>query len=282
MPGSTSGNEAKPDLAINGGAKSNHVLIFDGWHITETEPALELYRTLAKAKYGFIQNAGNSLQFYFDLNKKGKLGGTIVDGPGILANLKAALQNLKTQVAKNPKQELVNIFFDGDGYGEAAAAPRQPGLEGIPKDGYLVEGRNCGCLVVPTDLSFWHDLKVGIDANDEGLFRARSPEFVLYVSEASTNSPVGLAINNLPLGYFSMQSTSNGGELRISLPDSFVAELLAESDGDTSINVSLDVTPGDYLRIATEDDILLDPAYSQGDYGFGIATIVIGMGPGNN
>jgi hypothetical protein len=278
-PGSGFGNEAKLELAINGGDKSNHALIFDGWHITsdQKEPALELYRALAKAKYKFKKD-GNSLQFYFDLSDKEELEGTSIDGSGTLANLKVALQNLQNLVKKNPKEELVNIFFNGDGYQAAAAAPRQPGLDGMPKDGFLVLGRTTG-LVVPTDLSFWHDLKVGIVPNDEDLVRAHPAKFVLYVSEASMSYPVAVAINDLPLGYFYLSSTSTGGELEVSLPDSFTKALIAEADGAPSINVTMALTPGDYLRIATEDDILLDPAYSQGDYGFGIATTVIGMDP---
>jgi hypothetical protein len=280
-PDSTSGNDAKTDLAINGGAESNHALIFDGdFKDFNAASALELYRVLANKKYGFKQKDGNnSLQFYYYFwEPKKDYEGTNIDGMGTLANFKVALQNLQKRVQKNPKKELVNIFFTGHGYQTAAAAPRQPGLDGMPKDGFLVMGRTTA-LDVPTDASFWHDLKVGLLPNDENLVRVHPAALVLYVSEASMSQPVAIAINDLPLGYFYLSSTSTGGELEVSLPDSFTKALIAEADGAPSINVTLALTPGDYLRIATEDDILLDPAYSQGDYGFGIATTVIGMGP---
>jgi len=278
-PGSTSGNKADLNLAINGGAKSNHALIFDGYRKDfYDEPGLELYRALVNANYGFKQGAGNSLSFYFNNFVEQDYEGTHIDGSGTLEHFKAAMQNLQTLVKKNPNQELVNIFFDGHGYEKAAAAPRQPGLGDQPKDGYLVSGGTQGCLTFPTDSSFWHDLKIGIVPNDEDLIRVDSPAFVLDVSEASISHPVTIMINNLLLGEFNLSSTSTGGELDAVLSDSTVSQLIAESDGAPSLTVTFELAPGDYFRVATEDDILLDPSYSEGDYGFGIVTTIVGTG----
>jgi hypothetical protein len=279
MPDSTSGNKADLNLALNGGAKSNHALIFDGnREDLYEEPGLELYRALANAKYGFKQKAGNSLQYYDQDSKEQDYEGTHIDGKGTLANFRIALQNLHNLIKNNPQKELVNIFFDSHGYQKAAAAPRQPGLDGVPKDGVLVMGRTTGCLVVLTGESFWHDLKVGILSNDEDLIRVNPATFVLDVSEAQMSQPVAIVVNDLPLGYFNLSSTSTGGELEVTLPDSIASELIAEADGAPSITFTFEVAPGDYFRVATEDDILLDPAYTEGDYGFGIATTVIGLG----
>lgn len=281
-PATTSGNGADAKKAINGGDKSNHALIFDGDRGgLDTEPGLERYRALADPKYGF-QKDGNSLQFYRNGSLKQDYEGTKIDGPGTLANLKAALQQLNNLIKNNPKKELVNIFFDNHGYQKTALAPHQPGLDGVPKDGVLVLGGTQGCFQMPTSLAFWSDLKVGLYSNNQNLFRVHMPDFVLDVSEASTHAPIAIAIDGVALGYFDLPSNSTGAELVVHIPDSITQQLIEQSDGASTLSVTFNVTPGDYFRIATEDDILLDQNYTQTGYGLGISTSVAGLNQASN
>ena len=231
QPTSTSGNNADPKKNINGGSKSNHALIFDGDRAgLAQEPGLEGYRALADPKYGF-QGSGNSLQFYKNNSAAQDYEGTHIDGPGTLENLKKALDKLKTLVGNNPGNELVNIFINGHGYEQAALAPHQPGLNGVPKDGYLVQGGTPTQFNVPTDTAFWAELKIDITNDDRHWLRIQLPSFVLDVSESSLRAPIAIAVAGIPLGYFNMPSTSTGAELSISLPDSYSRALLAAADG---------------------------------------------------
>jgi hypothetical protein len=278
-PGSTQSKDANINLAINGGTNSNHALIFDGTTGgLNSEALLETYRALAQGGYGFT-NKGNSLQFYKSSNAKQSFEGTNIDGPGTLANLKAALTNIQASVKANPNKELVNIFFQGHGYLKAVAAPRQNGMNGVPKDGAVVSGGGTSTLTLPTDAAFWEDLEVGIEPNDESLTRIFPPQFSLSVSEDGLSAPIGITIDGLSLGSFSLPSSSTGAELDVPMPDSLTAALLLEAEGDTSIPISFTLGPGDFFRIATEDDILLDPNYQQDQYGFGISTVVAGIVP---
>ena len=278
-PGSTSGNGANVNLAINGGTSSNHALIFNGTTAgLDTEPLLETYRALAQGGYGFT-NKGNSLQFYNNSDAKQSFEGTNIDGSGKLANLKTALGNIQTSIKANPNKELVNIFFQGHGYLKAVAAPRGNGMNGVPKDGAVVSGGGTTTLMLPTDAAFWEDLEVGIEPNDESLTRIFLPQFSLAVSEDSLSAPIGITIDGLSLGSFSLPSSSKGAELDVNIPDSLTAALLLEADADASIPISFTLASGDFFRVATEDDVLLDPNYEQDQYGFGISTVAAGVVP---
>jgi hypothetical protein len=276
-PGSANGNGANVNLAINGGAKSNHALIFNGnTGGLYAAPLTEQYRALAQAGYGFTDN-GNSLQFYNNNYSAQTFQGAKINGSGSLANLTTALKNIEASVKANPKQQLVNIFFGGHGYFKAAAAPRQNGMNGVPKDGAVVTGLPGGStttFALPTDSTFWQYLEVGILPDDNGLERFFPAQFSLAVSEDTLNDPIGIAIDGLMLGSFALASSMNGAELDASLPDSFTAELIAMAAGDPSIPVSFTLGGGDSFRFATEDDALLDPDYLEPQYGFGISTVV--------
>ena len=273
-PTSTSGNNADPLKNINGGSRSNHALIFDGDRGgLALEPGLELYRALADPKYGF-KNNGNSLAFYKTDSRAQDFEGTHIDGPGTLENLRKALDDLKTLVDAHQGEELVNIFINGHGYEEAALAPQQPGLDGIPKDGFLVQGGTAVQFDLPTDSEFWSELKIGLSRDDRKVVRVHLPSFLLDLSEASLRAPIAIAIDGMPLGYFTVPSTSTGAELKVSLPDWYTRALIATAGGAPSIPVTFVLASGDWMRFATDDDIFLNSAYQKGNAGFGIAVSI--------
>ena len=279
-PGSTSGNGANVNLAINGGTNSSHALIFNGsTGGLYPEPLLEQYRALAQAAYGFT-NKGNSLQFYNNNDNPQNYEGTKIDGTGSLANLTAALTQIQTSVNANKGKELVNIFFDGHGYLSANAAPQQNGMLGVPKDGALVMGGPGGATTtfsLPTDATFWQELEVGIIPNDQGLMRFFPPQFNLAVSEDNLADQIGITIDGLSLGSFSLASSTTGAELDINLPDSFTSELIALAAGAPDLSVGFTLENDDWFRFSTLDDVYLDPNYVEPQYGFGISMVV---GPG--
>jgi PEP-CTERM motif len=241
---------------------------------------------LAQSRYGFT-NKGNSLQFYYDDGTLDMpegypdlptyLSKAKINGQGTYENLVTALKDIGASASANPQKEVADLFFQGHGRIGEAATPRQNGMNGVPKDGAVVSGGPGGATTtfdLAIDPTFWQDLEVGIIPNDSRLVRFAPAEFGLDGSEDVLNEPIGVAIDGLPLGSFSLASSTTGAELDVNLPDSFTAELLSLAAGDPSIPVSFTLQNGDWFRIATEDDVLLDPSYQELQYGFGISVEV--------
>jgi hypothetical protein len=275
-PKAIMGNGANPNLAINGGTKSSSMLYFVGNPAgLNLDPFRKTVKVVSDAAYGFAK-APNTLGTY--VGNYTKVGGVELTGQGTLAGLESALANLKATIAANPKQALVNIDFDGNGYREAEAAPKAQGAAPGPKDGAIFGNAPGGLTTVSLtlDAEFWTDLSAQLTSQGAGLVRGALPEFILGYSEASASDPVTIMIGNLTLGSFSLTNSSSGDELQYDLPDPFTLQLLSEYDNATSLPIEfLFGSSSDSFRIATPDDVDTPGSlYTGVDYGVGIATTV--------
>jgi len=86
--------------------------------------------------------------------------------------------------------------------------------------------------------------------------------------------PVGISIEGIPLGSFSITLDGSGqGQLVVPLDDSFIAQVITAAAGSSVTRINFTLNPSDFFRITTDDDLRLDLNNQQDAYGTGISTV---------
>ena len=199
------GNGGLGTLKVTDGTKQNDLVFagdLSGNDIGHRRPALPRPQGPAPA----------SLQYYSH-NFTNGVNQVQIDGQGTVANFKTALATIKTALAADKGNQLVNIFMKGHGSKVTKnVQPKPAPIPATPMQGEQVvpppPGLGPEIFNISMDSDLWNDLKQGVTANDPTLERGKSPEFILSVSEADTPLPFTVSIAGLSLGQFMFPTTT--------------------------------------------------------------------------
>jgi hypothetical protein len=275
-PQLVSGNGGDPATNINAGA-SSLAMVFAG------SLADGLNLDLPDQPYLAIKPLVTTTSYY-DYNFDAKVVNKVnITGDGSYQSFLEGLTNQQTAIDANKKNVTTNIILAGHGYvTEKNVTPKPDAIPAQPKQGEEIVPPPMDAPIpigIGIDPGFWSDLHEGVTQFTPGLVRADQPDFFIAMSEGNLNHPIGVSIDGISLGDFSVTVPSTGGAtLDVPLSDAFLTELFAaEPTMPSQLPITLDLAPGDSFRLALADDILDDPTYTQGEYGAGIGLDVEGV-----
>ncbi len=278
------GPGANEGLKIDEGMMSSHALVFGGdCNSLYFAPVRELYKCLRAL--GFTEEH----LYYNQYSNQNLPEGGKMSGPGTKANFMKALMDLKACVDMNPGKETVTMFLFGHGFQEDKNVCRPPSaIPGEPKQGEPVPGSDEGkTLGLATGPDFWARIKEDALEDDPTLHAVELPHFFFAASEHFLTSPMivelsdGLGGPPVFAGFFDpaqLQTVpgSDAGLIEAPLDPRAIGDLVLLYDGLPQLEMRLQLVPGDFLRIAIEDDLFHDPTYPFDTYGVGIRTEVVG------
>ncbi|MGD0462909.1 MAG: hypothetical protein ABSB74_10515 [Tepidisphaeraceae bacterium] len=274
-PQLVTGNGGNAATNINAGA-SSLAMVFAG-------NMARLHTDLPDQPYLAFKPLVTTTSYYLYDQNPSTTNKVTIAGDGTLKSFNAGLTNLQTAIDANKSNVTTNILLEGHGYAtEKNVTPAPGAIPGTPKQGEEIAPPPTGGgiqLNIGMDPGFWSDLHEGVTQSTPGLFRAEQPDFFLAISEGSISQPVGISIDGISLGDFSINVPSTGGAmLDVPLSDSFLSQLFTdEPTMPSQIPITFDLAQGDSFRLALADDILDDPTYTQPEYGTGIGLDVEGV-----
>jgi hypothetical protein len=272
---------ADDSLRLNAGTKNAALMFASDLQGVDPSAFKEMYKAVKAMNFDHLKN-------YVHTDSAGdQFGGTVtVTGKGTQQNFGTALGDLKTFLdAGEAATRLVNLFL----YGHGARMPlnqsrRNGAVPGAAKQGVAVV--NSGLpedsrLAIPMDDAFWSALKVDVTDFSGAAARGSPPKFFVAYSEASVTQPVNISIGgmtehgftSLPLGVYSLPGSSTGGLVSVTLEDSYTRSLIETFDGTDELTLQFDLAPGEWFRLALEDDMLYDPLYTEPLFGAGLMEI---------
>jgi hypothetical protein len=129
---------------------------------------------------------------------------------------------------------------------------------------------------VPVSTLGWSTFAANTPFGHAGLVRDGSVGFFLAVSQWSETSPLHLSIGGVNVGDFSIPTAvpgSDGSLLEVGLSESVLDQILATNDGASTLDFQFTLASGDWFRIATVDDLDLDPSFNLINYGTGLEAV---------
>lgn len=258
---------ADGDAALNGGAGGNHLVQFfgatdDG---ADERSSNVLYQTLSSA----TRLNPKTKKYYYDA--KDAAGN--VTGSGTKGNFVTAMTDLKTELAKNAGKETVNVFLGGHGFYQTVSKDKEANAGPLTPRGGKMMGPGRTTLDVEMGSVEWSFLTAPTVATEEDPRNTRylPPEVFITMSEGVVVDPIGVWINDLYLGDFTTSIDSRGGELRVSLSDVQISQLVSMYGGATSLNLSFELGGSSWLRLGSDGDLLNDDVYDVGYAGAGLS-----------
>lgn len=275
-PQFATGNGADDQLKINAGTNKKYALVFGGdLSRLYTRPVQEMWLAMKGKGY-------DSLKLYEHNFIKQTFDGIDFEGQGTYQNFKAELEGYKAAMAADKGKQTASIFLETHGVRDTKDFKYQVNaIPNTPKQGEVVMGQGGGAqsLGLLMDGDFWRDLKEDLITDDPNQVRAVQPRFYLSYSEAAfaANSAMDIFLGGIDLGSFILPSTTIGGMLEVPLTDSQLTQFIALNDGLPEVSVSFTLADGDSFRVATDDDVLFDPNFTQLNYGTGLIVGVQGV-----
>lgn len=258
---------ADGNAALNGGDDGNHLVQFFGDTDERTDEfaSTSLYDALT----GATRLNPKTKKYYFD----SKDAGGKFNGAGSKANFTAAMTSLKTELAKNAGKETVNLFLGGHGFYQTVSKDLEANAGPLTPRGGKLLGPGRTTLDVQMGSVEWSFLTAPVVPTEEDLRNIRylPPEVFITMSEGAIVDPIGVWINDLFLGDFTAEVGSRGGELRISLSDAQIAQLVGLYGGAATLDLSFELRGSSWLRMGSDGDLLNDDLYDVGYSGAGLS-----------
>ena len=258
---------ANGNAALNGGADGNHLVQFFGDvdQSTDERASTALYDSLTNA----TRLNPKTKKYYFDT----KDAGGKFTGAGSKGNFTTSMTDLKTELAKNAGKETVNLFVGGHGFYQTVSKDLEANAGPLTPRGGKMMGPGRTTLDVEMGEVEWSFLTAPTVATEEDPrnIRFAPPEVFITMSEGVMVDPIGVWINDLYLGDFTTSIDSRGGELRVSLSDVQISELVSMYGGATSLNLSFELSGSSWLRLGSDGDLLNDDVYDVGYAGAGLS-----------
>jgi hypothetical protein len=266
---------------LRSGTKSNHAIVYLPYREKQTDYiAPKTIEALEAAGYKIDNDPKKSeIDFLYGSSKVGeKIGKEAgkekkVTRGATYADFEAALDDLNKKLTENPDnkgKESGFIYIWTHGEAEQRSDLRQPGSSpGLPGQGLVVAQNTM--LTLTLDDAFLSNLYEEVLVDDPGITRTASPQFLLTTVDASLSGPVEVLIGGISIGYLS-PSSDRYGNYEIDLDDDLLVALWSQSSGG-GVGIRFNfVSEGDYFRLATADDYLLDPEFPYDRYGFGLTS----------
>ncbi|MFO0835358.1 MAG: hypothetical protein U0638_10325 [Phycisphaerales bacterium] len=273
-PQSDKGNGADDQLKINGGTNKKHALVFGGdLSRLYTRPVEEMWLALKPKGY-------DTLKLYQHSTSKQTFDGIDFAGPGTYENFKSELEGYKALMGADKGKETASIFLETHGVRDTKDFKYQVNaIPNTPKQGELITGGGATSLGLLMDNDYWRDLKEDLTIDDPNQVRAVQPRFYVSYSESTfaPDSPVSISLGGIDLGDFLIPSSAIGGMLELPLTDSQLVQFIAMNDGLPEVAVNFTLASGDSFRLATDDDVMFDPSFTQLNYGTGLIVGVQGV-----
>lgn len=258
---------ASGNAALNGGADGNHLVQFFGDidSAADERASTALYDALSSA----TTLNPKTKKYYFDT----KDAGGKFNGGGSKGNFTKSMTDLKTELAKNAGKETVNLFVGGHGFYQTVSKDLEANAGPLTPRGGKMMGPGRTTLDIEMGEVEWSFLTAPTVATEEDPrnIRFAPPEVFITMSEGVVVDPIGVWINDLYLGDFSTSIDSRGGELRVSLSDVQISELVSMYGGATSLNLSFELGGSSWLRLGSDGDLLNDDVYDVGYAGAGLS-----------
>lgn len=279
VPKKSKGAGGDDTLKINQGTNKKHAGVFAA-NLSKlyTEPPNMLARRVTALNY-------DSVKYYKHNRTAGDYTGYRIDGNGSFGNFKSWLEGLEPTLRGDKGKQTVSLFIETHGIKDTKNSKFKVGaIPGTPKQGEAYAGLPGGSdtvLTLTMDDEYWSDLREEVTADLPDQVRALQPRFYLAYSEAAmaADSFMDIAIGDIFLGSYHLDTTSLGGLLEVTLTDSILAQVLARHDGAPELALTFGLNEGDMFRIAVDDDILTDPLFQPLNYGTGLLVSVQGTVP---
>lgn len=258
---------ASGNAALNGGTDGNHLVQFFG----DTDDSAD--ERASTALYDALTSATRlnpkTKKYCFD----SKDAGGKFSGGGSKTNFTTAMTDLKTELAKNAGKETVNLFLGGHGFYQTVSKDKEANAGPLTPRGGKMMGPGRTTLDVEMGSVEWSFLTAPTVATEEDPrnIRFAPPEVFITMSEGVVVDPIGVWINDLYLGDYATSIDSRGGELRVSLSDVQISELVSMYGGATSLNLSFELGGSSWLRLGSDGDLLNDDVYDVGYAGAGLS-----------
>lgn len=273
-PQSAKGNGADDQLKINAGTSKKHGLVF-GADMSDLQLRPPRQTWLAMKGMGY-----DTLKFYQHNFLPQTFDGIDFAGQGTYEHFKTELEGYKTAMDADKGKQTASIFLKTHGVRDTKDFKYQVNaLPNTPKQGELITGGGATSLGLLMDNDYWRDMKEDLVIDDPNQVRAVQPRFYVSYSESTfaPDSPVSISLGGIDLGDFLIPSTTLGGMLELPLTDSQLVQFIAMNDGLPEVSVDFTLASGDSFRLATDDDVLFDPNFTQLNYGTGLIVGVQGV-----
>ncbi len=258
---------ASGNAALDGGADGNHLVQFFGDVDTASDEraSTALYDALSST----TRMNPKTKKYYFDV----KDAGGKFSGAGSKVNFTAAMTDLKTELAKNAGKETVNLFLGGHGFYQTVSKDLEANAGPLTPRGGKMMGPGRTTVDVEMGAVEWSFLTAPPTATEEDPRNARylPPEVFITMSEGVVVDPIGVWINDLFLGEFAASIGSGGGELRVSLTDVQIGEIVSRFGGAATLDLSFELGGSSWLRLGSDGDLLNDDLYDVGYAGAGLS-----------